>query len=98
MLVLPSKCVEFRALECIETGPCGIAGYIQESHGADECMASIDGPGVEGDVPHVVLVVPVGRCNRHSKLEVRPEAELVDHLFQVLLELGLLGVGTGPFM
>ena len=36
------------------------------------------------------------RLDRHAEPQVRAQPELVDGLLEVLLQLGLLGVGAGP--
>ncbi len=96
VLVLPAGGMELRTLEVVEPGPVGVAGHVQEPDSTQEHVALVDAPVVELDRPDVTVVVPRGGLHADAELQVRPEAELVDRLLQVLLQLGLRGVRAGP--
>ena len=88
--------VELGSLEVVEPRPVGVAGDVQEPHAADEHVALVGGAVVETDRPDVAVVVPRGRLDGHPEAQVRAQPVLVDGLLEVLLQLGLLGVGAGP--
>ena len=96
VLVLPARGVELRALEVVEPRPVGVARDVQEPDAADEHVALVGGAVVEADRPHVAVVVPGRRLDRDPEAQVRAQPVLVDGLLEVLLQLGLLGVGAGP--
>jgi len=96
VLVLPAGGVEFGSLEVVEPGPVGIARHVEEADCAHERVAPVDGPVVELNRPDVAVLVPRGGLHGDAELQVRPQAELVDRLLEVLLQLGLRGVRAGP--
>ena len=94
--MLPARRVELRAGEVVEAGPVGVAGHVEEPDAADEHVALVGGAVVERDGPDVAIVVPRRRLDRDAEAQVRTQPVLVDGLLEVLLQLGLLGVGAGP--
>ena len=98
VLVLPASGMELRPLEVLEAGPVGIPRHVEEAHGAHQDVALVDRPVLESQSPDVAVVVPGRRLHGDAQLQVRPKPELVDGLLEVLLQLGLAGVGAGPVM
>src|SRR5204862_5966468 len=98
VLVLPARRVELWPLEVLEAGPVGVLRHVEELDSAHEDVALVGCAVVEPEAPDVAILVPGGGLDGYPKAKVGSEAELVDGLLQILLQLGLAGVGAGPLM
>ena len=94
--MLPAEGMELGPGEVFEARPVGVLRVIEEAERADhdvrlETLASVevDGVGLGPLVPH-------GVADGGVETEVGPQSEVVEHLFEIGLQLGLLGVGPGP--
>src|SRR5262249_7686953 len=96
VLMLPARSVELGTAEGIEPRPRRIARDVEEPDPADEHVAFVDAAVVELNLPDMPLVVPGPRLAGDPEAQVRPEAELVDRLLEVLLQLGLTRVRARP--
>lgn len=92
----PARGVELGPLEVGEPGPVRVAGNVEETDRAHDRVAFLDAAIIESQLPHVPLVVPGGRLDRHTELYVGAKAEFVDCLLEVVLQLGLPGVRSRP--
>ena len=94
--MLPAERVEFGPREVFEAGPVRILRVIEQPERAHHhvrlhalTVLEIDGVGVRALVPDRI-------ADGGAEAEVRAQIEIVQHLLQVGLQLGLLGVGACP--
>ena len=93
--MFPTRSVERGPLEVDEPGPVGVAGHVEEADRAHEHVEPFDSPIGEAKQP---AAVPGRRLHGHAEPQVGPQPELVDGLFEVLLELRLPRVCARPLM
>ena len=94
--MLPTRRVEARALEVLQTGKVRVVGDVEEADRGDEHVTLGFLAGREREAVDVTVVVPHRALHTRAEPEVRRQPEVADRLLQVAVDLGLAGVGARP--
>lgn len=91
--VIPARRMHRRARERCEAGNGGNVGLVEHAHGADQDVR-LEVPRRGADEPRGGPFAPLRRKHVGIEMQVRPQAEPLDAVLEVCLDLGLPRVGA----